>query len=47
MIAFTVDVPVIELRPANQTGLEEIFLQLIAETQRDTTSDNQLEGTGS
>jgi ABC-2 type transport system ATP-binding protein len=47
MIAFTVDVPVIELRPANQTGLEEIFLQLTAETQRDTTSDNQLEGTGS
>ena len=44
-IAFAAGIPVIELRPANQTGLEKIFLQLTAEAQRVTTSDNQLEGT--
>jgi ABC-2 type transport system ATP-binding protein len=43
-IAFAAGVPVSELRPADGTGLEEMFLQLTAGTQRDTTRDNQLEG---
>jgi ABC-2 type transport system ATP-binding protein len=46
-IAFAAGVPVIELRPADGAGLEEMFLELTAETQRDTsdpTSDTQLEG---
>ena len=42
-IAFAAGVPVIELRPADGAGLEEMFLQLTAETQRDTTNDNQRE----
>src|SRR5688572_21171140 len=34
--AFAAGVPVLELRPADGTGLEEMFLQLTADTQRDT-----------
>ena len=40
-IAFATGVPVVELRPADGGGLEDMFLQLTADTQRDTTSDNQ------
>ena len=40
-IAFAAGVPVMELRPADGAGLEEMFLELTADTQRDT---NQLEG---
>jgi ABC-2 type transport system ATP-binding protein len=40
-IAFASGVPVIELRPADGAGLEEMFLELTAETQRDPMSDNQ------
>jgi ABC-2 type transport system ATP-binding protein len=47
-IAFAAGVPVIELRAADGAGLEEMFLELTAdrqrETQRDTTSDNHPEG---
>jgi ABC-2 type transport system ATP-binding protein len=43
-IAFSAGIPVIELRPADGAGLEEMFLELTAETQRDTTSDRQPEG---
>ncbi len=43
-IAFAAGVPVTELRPADGAGLEEIFLELTAETQRETTTNNQLEG---
>jgi ABC-2 type transport system ATP-binding protein len=43
-IAFTTGVPVIELRPADGAGLEDMFLQLTAESRRDTIRDNQREG---
>ena len=43
-IAFAAGVPLLELRPADGAGLEEMFLQLTAETQRDTTSDTYPEG---
>jgi ABC-2 type transport system ATP-binding protein len=43
-IAFAAGIPLIELRPADGAGLEEMFLELTAQTQRDTTSDNQPEG---
>jgi ABC-2 type transport system ATP-binding protein len=36
-IAFAAGIPLIELRPADGAGLEELFLELTAETQRDTT----------
>ncbi len=36
-IVFAAGVPVIELRPADSAGLEEIFLELTGETQRETT----------
>jgi ABC-2 type transport system ATP-binding protein len=39
--AFTAGVPVLELRAADGTGLEEMFLQLTADTQRDSATDNQ------
>jgi ABC-2 type transport system ATP-binding protein len=42
-IAFAAGVPLLELRPADGTGLEEMFLELTAETQRDTR-DNHPEG---
>ena len=40
-VAFAAGVPVIELRSADGAGLEEMFLELTAQTQRDTTTDNQ------
>ena len=43
-IAFAAGVPVRELRPADGAGLEEMFLQLTAGTQRDSARDNNLEG---
>jgi ABC-2 type transport system ATP-binding protein len=43
-IAFAAGVPVIELRPADGAGLEEMFLQLTAETQRDTNRDHKQQG---
>jgi ABC-2 type transport system ATP-binding protein len=45
-IAFAAGVPVSELRPADGTGLEEMFLELTAETQRDANPrrDHQPEG---
>ena len=43
-IAFAAGVPLLELRPADGAGLEEMFLALTAETQRDTTKDNRPEG---
>jgi ABC-2 type transport system ATP-binding protein len=43
-IAFAAGVPVIELRAADGAGLEEMFLELTAETQRDLISDNHHEG---
>ena len=39
--AFTAGVPVLELRPADGTGLEEMFLQLTADTQRETRIEDQ------
>ncbi len=39
--AFAAGVPVLELRAADGTGLEEMFLQLTAETQRESTSYQQ------
>ena len=43
-IVFAAGVPLIELRPADGAGLEEMFLELTAETQRDATSDHHPEG---
>jgi len=47
-IAFAAGAPLLELRPADGTGLEEMFLELTSESQRetsrDTTSNNQPEG---
>jgi ABC-2 type transport system ATP-binding protein len=40
-IAFAAGVPVIELRPTGGAGPEGTFLQLTADTQRDTTNDDQ------
>jgi ABC-2 type transport system ATP-binding protein len=40
-IAFAAGIPLIELRPDDGASLEEMFLQLTAETQRDTATDNQ------
>ncbi len=42
--AFAAGVPLLELRPADGAGLEEMFLALTAETQRETTTDNHHEG---
>jgi ABC-2 type transport system ATP-binding protein len=42
--AFAAGVPVLELRPADGTGLEEMFLQLTADTQRDTQPHHEPEG---
>jgi len=38
-IAFAAGVPVTELRPADGAGLEEMFLQLTSDTQRDTLAE--------
>ena len=43
-VAFAAGVPLLELRPADGTGLEEMFLELTAETQRETPNDHQPEG---
>ena len=43
-IAFAAGVPLLELRQADGAGLEEMFLELTAETQREATSDNHPEG---
>ena len=43
-IAFSAGVPVLELRAADGAGLEEMFLRLTEDTQRDTTADRPLEG---
>jgi ABC-2 type transport system ATP-binding protein len=40
--AFTVGVPVLELRAADSTGLEEMFLQLTADTSRDPDTQGAL-----
>jgi ABC-2 type transport system ATP-binding protein len=40
-IAFAVGIPLIELRPDDGASLEEIFLQLTGETQRDTATENR------
>jgi ABC-2 type transport system ATP-binding protein len=42
--AFSAGLPVLELRAAEGTGLEEMFLQLTASTQRDNIQDHQPEG---
>jgi ABC-2 type transport system ATP-binding protein len=42
--AFAAGVPVLELRAADGTGLEEMFLRLTADTQRDSAPDHQPEG---
>ena len=42
-IVFAAGVPITELRPADGTGLEEMFLKLTADTQRDT-HENHPEG---
>jgi ABC-2 type transport system ATP-binding protein len=44
MVAFAAGVPVIELKPADGAGLEEMFLELTAETQRESTSPTPLQG---
>jgi ABC-2 type transport system ATP-binding protein len=38
-VAFSAGLPVLELRPADGTGLEEMFLHLTADTQRDDQLD--------
>jgi ABC-2 type transport system ATP-binding protein len=43
-VAFAAGVPVLELRPADGTGLEDMFLQLTAETQREATPHNEPSG---
>jgi ABC-2 type transport system ATP-binding protein len=40
-IAASQQVTLIELRAADGAGLEEMFLQLTSDTQRDTRSDGQ------
>jgi ABC-2 type transport system ATP-binding protein len=37
-IAFAAGIPLVELRPADGAGLEEMFLHLTSDTQRDTTT---------
>ena len=43
-VVLAAGVPVIELRPADNVGLEEVFLELTAETQRETTRHRQAIG---
>jgi ABC-2 type transport system ATP-binding protein len=40
-IAFAVGIPLFELRPDDGASLEEMFLELTGETQRDTATDDQ------
>ena len=39
-IAFAAGIPLVELRPADGAGLEEMFLHLTSDTQRDTVLDS-------
>jgi ABC-2 type transport system ATP-binding protein len=41
---FAAGIPVLELRPADSAGLEEIFLELTAETQRETIKHREAVG---
>jgi ABC-2 type transport system ATP-binding protein len=43
-LAFEAGVPLLELRPADGAGLEEMFLELTADTQRDQTMKTEPEG---
>ena len=43
-IAFTAGIQLTELRAADGAGLEEMFLQLTAQTQRDADTDNRTQG---
>ena len=43
-IAAANNITLVELRPADGSGLEELFLQLTADTQRDSLDDTQHEG---
>ena len=43
-IVFAAGIPLTELRPAVGTGLEELFLELTAETQRDTGKTSNPQG---
>ncbi len=43
-IAFAAGAPLLELKTADGAGLEEMFLELTANTQRETTGDNNPEG---
>jgi ABC-2 type transport system ATP-binding protein len=43
-VAFAAGVPVLELRPADGTGLEEMFLELTADTQREATPHREPQG---
>jgi ABC-2 type transport system ATP-binding protein len=43
-VAFAAGVPVIELKAADGAGLEEMFLELTAETQRDSTDHTHPQG---
>ena len=40
-IVFATGIPVTELRPADGGGLEAMFLELTAETQRESTTSRQ------
>ena len=44
MVAFAAGIPVLELKAADGAGLEEMFLQLTADTQRETTSHTHPQG---
>ncbi len=44
MIAFTAGIPLLELKAADGAGLEEMFLELTAETQRETPSHTHPQG---
>ncbi|NUS51892.1 MAG: ABC transporter ATP-binding protein, partial [Nocardioidaceae bacterium] len=43
-VALAAGVALTELRAADGAGLEEMFLELTAETQRETSRDDQSEG---
>jgi len=43
-VVFAAGAPLLELRAADGAGLEELFLELTADTQRDDTSDHHSEG---
>ena len=41
-VAAAAGLTLVELRPADGAGLEDLFLQLTADTQRDTTQEGAL-----